>query len=92
MKRPWQIWAWFLACLALVLAAMIWLSFKVVRMDRLEAEASLYAEQEVEIGLALWQIDSLVFPILARESLRPHFYYDPELEPLVLGRGKGKPV
>ena len=33
MKKPWQIWTAFLICLAALVLAMLWLSFKTIEMD-----------------------------------------------------------
>ena len=39
MKRPWPIWIGFVFCLAVVLAAMGWISLAALRLDRAAAEA-----------------------------------------------------
>jgi signal transduction histidine kinase len=75
VKRPWQIGLLFAACLAVLLAAVAWLSVEVTRLDRLAAEAREQAALEERMRLALWRLDSAVAPLLARENARPHFAY-----------------
>ncbi|RPI80053.1 MAG: sensor histidine kinase, partial [Planctomycetaceae bacterium] len=71
MRRPWQIWGTFLACLALVAAAVGWLSVRAWQADRAEVEARQLAALEENVRLALWRMDSLVAPFVASESVRP---------------------
>ena len=82
MKRFWRIWAPFLLCLAVLLAAMGWITLAVVRLDRAEAEARQReaearerAALEENIRLALWRMDSALAPLIAQESARPYFAY-----------------
>ncbi len=75
MKRSWLLWSGFWLCLAVVLAALGWVSVAVVRLDRAEAEARRLAEHEEKVRLALWRMDSAAAPLVARESARPHFAY-----------------
>jgi signal transduction histidine kinase len=82
MKRPWHIWIGFALCLAVVLAAMGWLSLTALRLDRAaaearrqEAEAHRQTAWEENIRLALWRMDWTVAPLVAQESARPYFVY-----------------
>ena len=77
MTRPLHIYVVFLACLALVLAAMAWLTVRVIKLDRTEQQARRQAEIEENVRLALWRMDSALAPIIARESTRPSFAYQP---------------
>jgi signal transduction histidine kinase len=70
-----SLWLIFAACLAVVLAAMGWISVTAVRLDRAEAEA----RRQVVAGLALWRIDTALTPLLTEESARPIFAYWPFL-------------
>ena len=86
MKRPWHIWIGFALCLAVVLAAMAWISLDAVRLDRAaadarrqEAEAHQRAAWEENIHLALWRMDWTLAPFVAQESARPYFVYSPFL-------------
>jgi signal transduction histidine kinase len=74
MNRPWQIGLAFVACLAVVLAAMAWISFEVLRLDR-------HALQEENVRLALWRMESSLAPLVIQESARPYFEYTPFYTP-----------
>lgn len=73
--RPWHTWLVFSLCLAVVLAAMGWMTHVVVRLDRTEYAAILQAAVEERIRLALWRMDSALAPLIAQESTRPYFAY-----------------
>jgi signal transduction histidine kinase len=75
MKRPWQIWALFGLCLAMVLPTMIWLTHKAVQLERVETLAQQHAELEEVIGSALWQMDTELTQFLAVEIARPSSFY-----------------
>lgn len=75
MNRPWKIWLTFGLCLAVLLAAMGWVSLTALRLDRAQAQAQQQAELEEKVRLALWRMDSMLAPILAQESARPYFVY-----------------
>ena len=75
MSRLLTIWLTFAICLAVVLAAMGWVSLAAVRLDRAEVKARQQALTEERIRLALWRIDSTLAPILARESARSFLAY-----------------
>jgi signal transduction histidine kinase len=86
MKRPWPIWIGFVFCLAVVLAAMGWISLAALRLDRAaaearrqEAEAHRQTAWEENIRLALWRMDWTLAPFVAQESARPYFVYSPFL-------------
>jgi signal transduction histidine kinase len=65
----------FALCLAVVLAAMGWVSLQVVRLDRQQAEARRRAALEENVRLALWRMDSALAPFIAQENARPYFSY-----------------
>jgi len=89
MKRSWHIWIGFLFCLAVVLAAMGYISLAALRLDEAEARARRHEAQarrqetdarrraawEENVRLALWRMDSALAPFVARESVRPYFAY-----------------
>jgi signal transduction histidine kinase len=77
MKRPWQIWLIFGICGLAVLAALGRLTFKALELDRAEALARRQAALEENSRLALWRMDSAMAPLVARESARPYFAYQP---------------
>ncbi|HUU93403.1 MAG TPA: HAMP domain-containing sensor histidine kinase, partial [Phycisphaerae bacterium] len=71
MKRPWQIALVFAVALAVVLAAMGWISSEVLRLDRDQAETKRLALQEENVRLALWRMESALALLIAQESARP---------------------
>ncbi|MGD0383038.1 MAG: HAMP domain-containing sensor histidine kinase [Thermoguttaceae bacterium] len=75
MFRYWPIWTIFAICLLVVLAAMGWISWTAIRLDRLETEARLQTAQEEKVRLALWRMDTALAPLVAQESARPYFAY-----------------
>ena len=74
MHRPWQIGVVFVACLAVVLAALGWTSHQVLRLDR-------QATQEEAARLALWRMESALVSLVAQEATRPYFEYSPLYSP-----------
>ena len=99
MKRPWQVWMLYALCLAVVLPAMAWLSRKAVQMDNLRIEEhhnTEIARQEAQlrerVSAALWRIDWMLTPLVAREAARPYFVYQPFYDDFskVQLAGKGK--
>lgn len=87
MKRPQHIWIAFVLCLAVVLAAMGWISLTALRLDRAESQARRQAALEENVRLALWRMDSALAPLLARESAQPYFSYR-TLFPVDLANGR----
>lgn len=75
MTRPWSIALVFVACVAVLLAAVGYLSAEILRLDQEAAAARRQAALEENIRLALWRLDSAVTPLIARESARPYFVY-----------------
>ncbi len=75
MRRSLYTWIAFAACLAVVLAAMGWVSATVIRLDPARELARRRAAFEETVRLALWRADSAVAPLIAAESARPYFEY-----------------
>ncbi len=76
MSRPWRPLLLFGLCLAVVFAALAWLSVTVLDLARAEEDAIRAAAKEEAVRLALWRIDTAAAPLIARESARPHFVYE----------------
>ena len=76
MSRPWRPLLLFGLCLAVVFAALAWLSVTVLDLARAEQDAIRAAAKEESVRLALWRIDTASAPLIARESARPHFVYE----------------
>ena len=77
MSHPRAVWIVFLSSLAIVIAAMGWASHTVVRLDRAQQEARRLAARQELVGLALWRMDAGLTAIVAQESARPYFHYQP---------------
>ena len=77
MSRPLHIWLVFAVCLAVVLAAMGWISLTVLHLDSAQAEARRQAANEENVRLALWRMDCAIAGIVASENARPYFAYSP---------------
>ena len=77
MSRPAHIWIGFSLCFAVLLAAMVWASQAVLRLDQVKAHAQQQAELEEHTRLALWRMDSSLMPLMVEEGARPYFAYKP---------------
>ena len=75
MTRPLHIWSFFALCLAVLLAAMGWVSFTAVRLDRAQQETAQQAEIEERVRLALWRMDSALGALVVEENARPYYAY-----------------
>jgi hypothetical protein len=89
MRRTWHVWIAFGLCLAVVLAAMGWISLKAVRLERAEiaarwradkarrheAQARREAALEQDVQLALYRMEFSATPLVAQESARPYSVY-----------------
>ena len=82
MRRPARAAAVFGLCLAVVFAAMAWLSVELVALDRAEHSAREDAAMEEAVRLALWRMDSALTPIVAEHSARPAYVYDTFYDPV----------
>ncbi len=78
MMRPIVIWVAFVFCLAIVTAAMGWISHTVFRLESAEFHAVRQSENE---RLALWRMDSTLMPLITRESARPAYEYQAFYQP-----------
>jgi signal transduction histidine kinase len=73
--RPWHIALVFSASLALLLAAIGWISWTALRFERAEAAVRQQAALEENVRLALWRMDSALAGLIAQERARPYFAY-----------------
>ena len=76
MRSPWQVWLAFVVCLAMIVAAVGWLSFRALESDRAEATARRQAQNEENARLALWRIDTALAPLVMQENAQPYFSYN----------------
>ncbi len=74
-RRRWVTWLVFALCALLVVDVRGWATWRVLRLERAERLATARADAGRRERLALWQMDSLVSAIIARESARPYFVY-----------------
>src|SRR5215468_8098237 len=77
MKRPWQVWLLFAACVLGALAGMVWLTRQALEADQRGQAAEAEAELEQRVSLALWRMDTELAPIIAAEVIRPPNEYRP---------------
>lgn len=68
-------WVVYALCVALLAQGLGWVTWQVVRLEQREAEVRARSERQESERLALWRMDSLVAPLIARESARPYFHY-----------------
>jgi signal transduction histidine kinase len=73
--RSW--WTVYAACALLAVAALGWITHLVIGLERAEASARAEAEQQANLRLALWRMDSFVGPLIAREAARAFYEYQP---------------
>jgi signal transduction histidine kinase len=71
-RAPWLVFG---LCALLVVDVLAWASWRVLALERAERTARAQADTAQRERLALWQMDSLVSAIVARESARPYFEY-----------------
>jgi signal transduction histidine kinase len=73
MRRPWQVWAAFAVAAAVILLALGWVTSVVLRLEEEGRQARRKAALEEKVRLALWRMESVAAPIVAREGARPYF-------------------
>lgn len=71
----------FVAGVCGVFGALGWMTAHALRLERLEVEARREARYQESLRLALWRMDAMVTPIIAREAARPFFHYQPFYAP-----------
>jgi signal transduction histidine kinase len=81
-SKPWLIWTAFFACLTVFAVGMLWLSIKMVRLERLRESDRIQTEtarQEAElqerVSASLYRMDLKLIPLVAEEASRPYQYY-----------------
>jgi signal transduction histidine kinase len=77
MKRPWQVWLLFAACVLGAFAGMAWLTRQALEADERRRVAEAEAELEQRVSLSLWRMDTELAPIIAAEVIRPPAEYRP---------------
>lgn len=77
MRKPLHIWITFIACLGLLLAAMAWVSWHTLALERQRETAAREAEEQERVRLALWRLDFQASALLIRENSRPSYDFRP---------------
>jgi signal transduction histidine kinase len=75
MKRPAVIWLVFFLFLAAGVAAMGWMTRRVLRLEAESVRAAAAAGVEENVRLALWRMDYAMSPLISAETARPYFEY-----------------
>ncbi|NLE37102.1 MAG: HAMP domain-containing histidine kinase [Pirellulaceae bacterium] len=77
MRRAHYFYLWlaFGSCLAVVLAAMAWVSETALELHQAQAAARNDAALEANVRLALWRIDSVLTPLVTQENMLPPSNY-----------------
>jgi signal transduction histidine kinase len=65
----------FLLIVVLVAGGLGWVTAAALRLEREQFQARAEAELAGKVRLALWQLDSRLSPLLAREDSRPYNHY-----------------
>lgn len=65
----------FWTCAIAVIAALVWITLHVLRLEDREALSQAAAVRQEATRLALWRMDSALTPVIAREASRPYFHY-----------------
>ena len=68
-------WWIFGLCAAVLVAAMIWLTAVMLRLDHANAVTNAESDHQIAMSKALWRMDSWLAPQLAREAARPYYEY-----------------
>lgn len=71
MRKPLHIWITFTVCLGLLLAAMAWVSWRTLALEKERETAAREAEQQERTRLALWRLDFQASALIIRENARP---------------------
>ena len=82
----------FLAITALVLGGLGWVTGAVLRLEREQADGRAEAERFALLRPAMWQLESRIAPVLAREDSRPYNQYSAVFAPPALFRNDGTPI
>ncbi|HBO42958.1 MAG TPA: two-component sensor histidine kinase, partial [Planctomycetaceae bacterium] len=77
MRRSHYLYLWlaFGSCLAVVLAAMAWVSETALELHQAQAAARNNAALEENVRLALWRMDSILAPLVTQENMFPPTNY-----------------
>lgn len=77
MRRPLHIGITFLACFGLLLAAMAWVGWHTLALEREREGAAREGDKQERVRLALWRLDFQASALLMRENARPPHDFRP---------------
>jgi signal transduction histidine kinase len=77
MRKPLHIGITFLACFALLLAAMGWVGWHTLKLEREREGAAREGDRQERVRLALWRLDFQASALLMRENARPPHDFRP---------------
>lgn len=70
-------WLVFIVGVVAVVDVLGWVTWRMMRLEAEQTRTRAETARQEAIGRALWRMDSIVLPILAVESARPYFEYQP---------------
>ncbi|MFN4258711.1 MAG: sensor histidine kinase [Gemmataceae bacterium] len=79
----------FLVVTALVSSGLGWVTAMAMRLEEEQRRGRAEAERHGQLRLALWRMDSLIFPMLAREDGRPYDHYSAVYAPALALNNEG---
>jgi signal transduction histidine kinase len=81
----------YLVIVTLVAGGLAWATAEALRLEQEQAQARAEGEWADKVRLALWRLDSRVFPLLAREASRPYHHYSAVFAPGLVLQTSGQP-
>jgi|GEM_PF-4785035 len=81
MNRPWLIWSSLLACAALILGMMGWMTHRSLTAEKERADARVEADYFERIRLAVSRMETIGANLLVVENQRPPLHYQSVFSP-----------
>lgn len=75
MNRPWHTWLVFALCLAVVFAAMGWITARALEADRERSAMQIEQALDENTRQALGRMEQTLATLVVRETARPYFWY-----------------
>ncbi|QDT00646.1 sensor histidine kinase [Adhaeretor mobilis] len=77
--RPRNVWLIYALCSLVVLATLAWVIMRAYDADRLRWQAEMLSQRDQNVRLALWRMDTKLAPLIAEETARPSYAYQPSV-------------
>lgn len=90
LRGRWTGLATFLFVSTLVVGGLGWVTAEALRMEQSQLEDRVEKELNAKLRLALWRMDSRVWPALAQEDSRPYNHYSAFYAPSAVFSNDGK--